>query len=65
LAIETQLAFDGLSYEIVLRHEVGHCNGWPGDHPGMRVDFKNTYRRLKKDAEAEQLYREWAGGIRQ
>jgi hypothetical protein len=21
--------------EIVLRHEIGHCNGWPGDHPGM------------------------------
>jgi hypothetical protein len=19
------------------RHEVGHCNGWPNDHPGMRI----------------------------
>src|SRR5262245_29937321 len=18
------------------RHEIGHCNGWPGDHPGAR-----------------------------
>jgi hypothetical protein len=27
----------GWTYEIVLRHEVGHCNGWPGDHAGMRV----------------------------
>lgn len=23
----------GLSYESVLRHEIAHCNGWPGDHP--------------------------------
>jgi hypothetical protein len=22
----------------VLRHELGHCNGWPGDHPGARYD---------------------------
>ena len=22
--------------EQVLRHEMGHCNGWPGDHPGAR-----------------------------
>jgi hypothetical protein len=20
----------------VLRHEIGHCNGWPSDHPGAR-----------------------------
>jgi hypothetical protein len=19
---------------IVLRHEIGHCNGWPKEHPG-------------------------------
>jgi hypothetical protein len=23
-------------YEIVLRHETGHCNGWPSHHPGGR-----------------------------
>jgi hypothetical protein len=22
--------------EDVYRHEVGHCNGWPGNHPGAR-----------------------------
>jgi hypothetical protein len=22
--------------ERVLRHEMAHCNGWPGDHPGAR-----------------------------
>jgi hypothetical protein len=27
----------GWSTELVLRHELGHCNGWPGDHPGQRA----------------------------
>jgi hypothetical protein len=22
---------------MLLRHEMGHCNGWPGDHPGERA----------------------------
>ena len=22
--------------KIVLRHELGHCNGWSGDHAGAR-----------------------------
>ena len=26
----------GWTRQIVLRHEIGHCNGWPGDHRGMR-----------------------------
>lgn len=25
-----------VSVEEIFRHEIGHCNGWPGDHPGMR-----------------------------
>jgi hypothetical protein len=24
----------GWTSDIVLRHEIGHCNGWPGDHRG-------------------------------
>ena len=24
----------GYSVDIVLRHEIAHCNGWPKDHPG-------------------------------
>lgn len=23
----------GYTPEILMRHEIGHCNGWPGDHP--------------------------------
>jgi hypothetical protein len=26
----------GYDPEIVLRHEIGHCNGWPSDHKGAR-----------------------------
>jgi hypothetical protein len=26
----------GWTPEIVLRHEIGHCNGWRGHHPGAR-----------------------------
>jgi hypothetical protein len=22
--------------ERAMRHEIAHCNGWPGDHPGGR-----------------------------
>jgi hypothetical protein len=24
----------GYPVDIVLRHEIAHCNGWPQDHPG-------------------------------
>jgi hypothetical protein len=26
----------GLTYALTLRHELGHCNGWPADHRGAR-----------------------------
>src|SRR5262245_35150486 len=26
----------GWDHNVVLRHEMGHCNGWPADHPGRR-----------------------------
>lgn len=26
----------GYTEEIVLRHERGHCGGWPASHPGQR-----------------------------
>ena len=26
----------GIDYNIILRHEVAHCNGWPYDHPGAK-----------------------------
>jgi hypothetical protein len=27
----------GWNTGLLLRHEIGHCNGWPGDHPGQRA----------------------------
>ena len=32
-------------YEIVLRHERGHCNGWSADHPGMREQVQQASER--------------------
>jgi hypothetical protein len=26
-----------LSFEIIKRHEIGHCNGWGDDHAGARI----------------------------
>jgi hypothetical protein len=26
----------GWTYELMLRHETAHCNGWPASHPGIR-----------------------------
>lgn len=30
---DEQIRKRGYTTEILLRHEIGHCNGWPGDHP--------------------------------
>jgi hypothetical protein len=31
--------FKGLDYTKaeIMRHELAHCNGWPGDHPGGKL----------------------------
>src|SRR5262245_38137263 len=29
-------SWTGITRNINLRHELGHCNGWPGDHVGIR-----------------------------
>jgi len=26
----------GITRNVNLRHELGHCNGWSADHPGIR-----------------------------
>lgn len=30
------ITMNGWTRALMLRHELGHCNGWPGDHPGAR-----------------------------
>lgn len=36
LAPEADIKAAGWSVEIIKRHEVGHCNGWPPDHRNAR-----------------------------
>ena len=31
---EEQLEALGLPHYLIWRHEIAHCNGWPGDHKG-------------------------------
>jgi len=44
----------GWNTGILLRHEIGHCNGWPGDHPGLRplpspvTHYVPPYERILK-----------------
>ena len=33
----------GLTTDLVRRHEVGHCNGWPKEHPGGRHFTSHDY----------------------
>ena len=33
----------GLTTDLVRRHEVGHCNGWPKEHPGGRHFTSHVY----------------------
>src|SRR5262245_10713988 len=37
LAEDATIESYGWTTEIVKRHEIGHCNGWPGDHRGARL----------------------------
>jgi hypothetical protein len=36
LARQEEIDRLGLNREMVIRHEIGHCNGWPLDHPTPR-----------------------------
>jgi hypothetical protein len=37
IADDDPLEAAGHDWLTVLRHEIGHCNGWPGDHKGARA----------------------------
>ena len=34
---DEMIVADGFMPELVFRHERGHCESWPKDHPGQRV----------------------------
>jgi hypothetical protein len=42
---DDQIRANGLAPEIVLRHEMGHCNGWGADHAGARPWYPETAGR--------------------
>jgi hypothetical protein len=37
---EEQLEALGLPLYLIWRHEIAHCNGWPGDHNGARPFYE-------------------------
>lgn len=43
LAAEHIITSYGWTYETVLRHELGHCNGWPATHLNARPAFQKAY----------------------
>ena len=32
----------GWDQDIIRRHEIGHCDGWPEDHPDARMATKRA-----------------------
>src|SRR5262245_36134770 len=36
IAPEADIKARGYAVDTVMRHEIGHCNGWPADHRGGR-----------------------------
>jgi hypothetical protein len=46
----------GWTYEVVYRHEVGHCNGWPATHGGSRMCNADSNCKLPSQ-QSEQLRR--------
>lgn len=49
IAPETDMKRVGLTKDITLRHEIAHCNGWPGDHRGaLPIEDWATDELVKK-----------------
>jgi len=49
------IAKSGWPYEVVLRHEIGHCNGWSGDHKGQRPLNKNEMLQVLRGEKIESM----------
>jgi hypothetical protein len=45
----------GYSYALVLRHELGHCNGWGAGHEGKRLVYDGRAEMPKLSASAREL----------
>jgi hypothetical protein len=42
IATDDILKQAGWTYEVVMRHERGHCNGWPQSHSGARYSHPDA-----------------------
>ena len=43
IAPKEDIEAQGLTMEITMRHEIGHCNGWSQEHKGSRlIDWHRT-----------------------
>jgi hypothetical protein len=47
---------DGRVVALVRRHELGHCNGWPADHPNVRWVEKESGKAVKTPSIFEFLF---------
>jgi hypothetical protein len=45
----------GYTSEVVLRHETGHCNGWPKDHAGSRMWVRANAKKAAPEGAAGML----------
>jgi hypothetical protein len=41
---------------LIRRHELGHCNGWPADHPNARWVEKESGKSVKAPTLFEFLF---------
>jgi hypothetical protein len=46
------------TYDVTLRHEMGHCNGWKGDHKGGRLH--GARRNMEAVAESTRHRPTWS-----
>lgn len=51
LAPDKDIREAGWTTELVRRHEIGHCNGWPSNHPGARLLPQNRSRNSVKQSD--------------
>jgi hypothetical protein len=45
VATEEEIEAAGYTLAVVMRREIGHCDGWPNDHPGARSVLQDKQRR--------------------
>ena len=47
LAPDADIVAVGWTTELAKRHEIGHCNGWPANHPNARTTFDAQFLGLE------------------